>query len=228
MAAWGPAMRRLLILGWLGAMGWAAAAQTVQSWNEVDLAANFKRANFTLPMVVRLDTNLANPQLAATGLLVDVRVGRHFTLTPGYLFADLPQSSLQVHVPLLAGTVGWGVGRFSFADRNRVEKLYGYGTEPVRYRNRVLVDKAFGASRRWHAFASDEIFWNLSNATWNQNRLQVGGGARLSRMASLDVYYLQRNANGGAATTRVLGTTLRILLRPARGEAVKMPEKAGE
>ena len=221
-------MRRFLILAWLGAMGWPVAAQTVQSWNEVDLAANFKRANFTLPMVVRLDTQLANPQLAATGVLVDVPVGRHFILTPGYLFADLPLASLQVHLPLLAGTVEGPAGRFSFADRNRVEKLYGYGTEPVRYRNRVLADRAFGASRRWHAFATDEIFWNLSNATWNQNRLQVGGGTRLSRVASLDMYYLQRNASGGAATTRVLGTTLRILLRPARGEAVKMPEKAGE
>lgn len=209
-------------------MSLPVAAQTVQSWNEVDLAANFKRASFTFPMVVRLDTKLANPQLAATGLLVDVPVARHFTITPGYLFADLPQSSSQVHVPLLAVTVGWNVGRFSFADRNSVEKLYGYGTEPVRYRNRWLVDRAFGLSRRWHAFATDEVFWNLSNATWNQNRLQVGGGVRLSRVASLDMYYLQRNASGGAAATRVLGTTLRLLLRPALGEAVKLPEKAGD
>ena len=211
-----------------GLMGPVAKAQTVQSWNEVDLAANWNRASFTLPMVIRLDTQLANPQLAATGVLVDLPVARHFTITPGYLFADLPQNSTQVHVPLLAGSVVWQAGKFSLADRNRVEKLYGYGTEPVRYRNRILVDRPFGLSHRWHAFASDEVFWNLSNATWNQNRLQLGGGVRLSRAAFLDMYYLQRDASGGAVETRALGTTLRILLRPARGEAVKLPQKAGE
>jgi hypothetical protein len=205
----------------------AAVAQSVETWTEVDLAANWKRASFTVPAVIRLDTQLANPQLAATGVLVDLALSHHFTLTPGYLFAELPQSSTQVHVPLLAGSVGWQAGRFSFADRNRVEKLVGYGSAPVRYRNRILVDRPFGVSHRWHAFATDEIFWNISNATWNQNRLQAGGGLRLHRNAFFDMYYLQRNASGGSATTRVVGTTLRILLKPARGEALKLPQKAG-
>ena len=77
-----------------------------------------------------------------------------------------------------------------------------------------MVDRPFGASDQWHLFVTDEVFFDLSNAAWNQNRFQAGGGARLNRRLFLDGYYLQRNPSGGAATTRVLGTTLRVALTP--------------
>jgi len=75
-----------------------------------------------------------------------------------------------------------------------------------------MVDRPIGTRDSWHLFADDEIFFDLSHMTWNQNRLQAGGGARLSRRLFLDVYYLQRNPSGGSLTTRVLGTTLRVSL----------------
>jgi hypothetical protein len=85
-------------------------------------------------------------------------------------------------------------------------------------RNRFLVDRPFGAHDRWHVFADDEIFFDLSAARWNQNRFQAGGGARLNRRLFFDVYYLQRNPSGGALKTRVLGTTLRVALTPRSGK----------
>jgi hypothetical protein len=99
-------------------------------------------------------------------------------------------------------------------DRNRFEKLIGYPTAPVRYRNRFLVDWPFGLHDQWHAFADDEILFNLTNQSWNQYRFQADGGARLNRRLFLDIYYLQRNPSGGAVATRVLGTTLRVRLTP--------------
>jgi Protein of unknown function (DUF2490) len=166
------------------------------------------------PLLARTDPRLPNPQLAATGITADFHLPWRLTLTGGYLFADLRQRSLFVHIPLVAVTKSFRVARFTLADRNRFEKLIGYGAAPVRYRNRFMVDRPFGARDRWHLFVADEVFFDLSNAAWNQNRFQAGGGARLNRRLFLDGYYLQRNPSGDALTTRVLGTTLRVALTP--------------
>lgn len=187
-----------------------AAAQDFQQWNEVDLTASWKNVNLLLPLLARTDTHMPNPQLAASGITADFPLPWRLTLTGGYLFADLPQRPAKVHIPLLAVSRTFGVRRFTVVDRNRFEKLVGYGTSPVRYRNRLLVDRPFGARDRWQLFAADEVFFDLSAVRWNQNRFQAGGGARLNSRLFLDVYYLQRNPSGGAPATYVLGTTLKV------------------
>lgn len=101
-----------------------------------------------------------------------------------------------VHLPLVAVTKSFQWGRFSLADRNRFEKLVGFPGNPVRYRNRLFLDRPLGPSNAWHVFVDDEAIWNLSAGQWSQNRAQVGGGARLSRRLFLDVYYLRRNVSG--------------------------------
>ena len=189
-------------------------AQDFQSWNEVDLTASWKDVDFLVPLLERVDSSLPNPQLAATGVIADVRLLWHLTFTGGYLFAVRPQRSLDVHLPLVALTPTFKLHRFVLADRNRFEKLIGFADDPVRYRNRFLVDAPFGARERWHAFVDHEVIFNLTDGNWNQNRFQIGGGRQLTSRIFLDVYYLQRNPAGGVPQTRVAGTTLRINLRP--------------
>lgn len=213
-------MRSAAVLFCLFILAAPAGAQDFQMWNEVDLAASWRNLDFMVPLLARTDNRLPNPQLAATGITADLHLPWRLTLTGGYLLADLPQRSLLVHLPLVAVSKSLRFGRFTVADRNRFEKLVGYGTAPVRYRNRFMVDRPFGPRDRWHLFVADEVFFDLSNTTWNQNRFQAGGGARLNRRFFLDGYYLQRNSSGGAFTTRVLGTTLRVALtaKDARGQ----------
>ena len=194
-----------------------AKAQDFQLWDEVDLAASWRNVDFLVPLLARTDTRLPNPQLAATGITADFRLPWGFTLTGGYLFADLPQLSDKVHLPLIALSKSLRAGRFTVSDRNRFEKLIGYPNSPVRYRNRLMVDRPFGVHDGWHLFVDDEVFFNLSSSSWNQNRFRGGGGARLNRRLFIDGYYLQRNPSGGAPTTRVLGTTLRVTLTPKLG-----------
>jgi len=213
-----PVLILILLLGGL------ARAQDFQQWNEVDLTASWQGLDFTAPLLARTDSQLPNPQLAATGILAEFHLPWGLMLTGGYLFADLPQESYKVNLPLLALTETAHWGRFSLADRNRFEKLFGYPTEPVRYRNRILVDRPLGAQKRWHLFADDEIFFNLTNQSWNQNRFQAGGGVRLNRKLFVDAYYLQRNPGGGGETTRVLGSTLRVSL----ARRVRAAEKGAE
>lgn len=205
-------MRSAAVALWMCILVPPAIAQDFQLWNEVDLTASWKKAEFLAPFLARTDTRLPNPQLAATGITVDFPLPWRLRLTGGYLFADLPQRSVLVHLPLVALTKSGTIGRFTFADRNRFEKLVGFGTSPVRYRNRFLVDRPFGARDHWHLFADDEVIFDVSAGAWSQNRAQAGGGVHLNRRLLLDVYYLQRNAGGPAPTTRVVGTTLRVTL----------------
>ena len=188
-----------------------APAQDFQSWNEVDLTASWRKASFLVPLLSRTDTRSPNPQLVAGGATVDVLLPWRLTLTGGYLFADLPQRSLWVHLPLGALAKSWQAGRFTIVDRNRFEKLIGFPNSPIRYRNRLLLDRPLGSRDRWHLFADDEAFFDLSAGKWNQNRFQAGGGVRLSRRLFLDVYFLQKNPNGGQVT-RVVGNILRVEL----------------
>jgi hypothetical protein len=187
-----------------------ASAQDFQSWNEIDLTASVHHVDLLVPLLARTDTSLPNPQLAAAGLTADLHLPMHLTLTPGYLFVDIPRSGYRVNVPLIAVTESLHLGRYTAADRSRFEKLFNYPTSPVRYRNRLLFDYALG---RAHLLLDDEIFFNLTADNFSQNRLQSGAGTRLTSRLSLDLYYLQKNPASGAAT-HVLGSTLRISLTP--------------
>lgn len=182
-------------------------------WNEVDLTGSVRRVDFVVPTLVRLDSNLPNPQLLAAGVMADFQVLPHLILTGGYLFADLPQRPQpRVHIPLVAATPIFRAARVRIADRNRVERLIGLGNSPVRYRNRCSVDVPLDDEGTWHAFADDEVFFDMSATKWSQNRFQIGGGARTSRSLSVDAFYLLRTVSGVPKSTRVLGTTLRVAL----------------
>jgi len=194
-----------------------ARAQDFQSWNEVDVTASWRGVQLLAPFVARVDPSLPNPQLAATGLTADFPLPWGLTLTGGYLFVELPQTSTEVHVPLAAVTKSVRLGRYTLADRNRFEMLFGYGNSPIRYRNRLLLDRPFGRGNpldvnAWHLFVEDEAIFNLTARSWNQNRFQAGGGARLNRRLFLDVYYMLRNASGSNTSTQILGTNLRVAL----------------
>jgi hypothetical protein len=201
-----------VVLSYLFSFTKSANAQDFQSWNEVDLAASWRNVEFVMPLLARTDIRLPNPQLAATGITADVHLPWRLTLTGGYLFADLPQRSELADVPLFAVSKTFHASRLFVTDRNRFEKLIGFGTSPIRYRNRLLVDLPFGTRGRWHVFADDEVFFDLSASKWNQNRFRAGCGAQLSSRLFLDVYYLQRNPAGGVPETRVVGTVLKVTL----------------
>jgi hypothetical protein len=140
------------------------------------------------------------------------RAARHWDLSAGYLFADLPQSSAVAHVPLAIVTPHLAAGRWSFADANRAERLLDYSDEPYRYRNRAAVDCAVGRERRTHVYVANEVILEVAPRTaWNQNRAQLGVGFAAGKRTRADVYVLQRSAPGSKETT-VTGTVLTVTL----------------
>jgi hypothetical protein len=114
-------------------------ARDFQSRSEVDLTASWRKADFVIPLLARVDFRLPNPSSPPPVITADLALPRHLTLTGGYLFADLRQRSQVVHVPLVAVTKSLHVGRLAIADRNRFEELVRFGTSPVRYRNGLLL-----------------------------------------------------------------------------------------
>ncbi len=198
----------LLTIFFLGAAG---HCQSVQGWPEVDLSLNIKRTNLLIPSLSRFDSKLHNPQFVATGAIGTYRINRRWTASLGYLFAALPQQDDVAHVPLAALTAGWASGRCRFSDVNRFERLMAYSTQPYRYRNRVTADYAFGRSQVRHLYVSDEFFVNLSDQSWNQNRMQAGLGVLVHPRIRLDSYFLQRSARSGKENA-VIGTVVTIVL----------------
>jgi len=192
-------------------VGAVCRAQEFQSWNEVDLTASWKKMDFLMPAVVRADPSLPNPQFVATGLVAFVPLSTHLKLVGGYLFADLPQRSQVAHVPVLAVEVAVHKEHLTLMDQNRFEKLFDYGSEPVRYRNLLLLDRPFGRNVQWHSFVDDEIFFDLSAVNFNQNRFQAGAGVHLHPRFLLDLYYLQKNPGSGTPTY-AFGTILTVNL----------------
>lgn len=215
---WRPRRRLWLALFVLALAATQAIAQDFQWWNEVDAVSTWRHGDFLVPLLARTDTAKPNPQLAATGLIADWKLGWGLALTPGYLFADLPQSSYLVHIPLLVLTKKVHLGPVTIGDGNRFEKLFGYPKEPVRYRNLFLMDYSFGSRLRAHAFVGDEVFFDLSAVDYNQNRFQAGAGVPLKGGVEFDLYYLQKDPVG-STTIHALGSRLTIDLDRRRGNS---------
>jgi hypothetical protein len=193
-----------------------SAAQDLQVWNEIDFAVSWRAIAITTPVILATDSSLPNPQFVVSGLTVDASLPWHITMSGGYVFLDLPTGAQSlVRIPLLAASGAFRVRRLVGTDRNRVEKLMGLGSSPVRYRNRLSLDLTLDDGGAWHVFGDGEFFFDGSTSKWTQNRLRFGAGHRLSARNILDVYCLRRSVSGVGTKTYVVGTTLKIDLTDA-------------
>jgi hypothetical protein len=214
---------RLVVFWLIGVSAPFTCAQEIQSWNEIDFAATWKKVDLLAPALARVDTERPNPQFASTGIQADLHLPANLTLTAGYLFVELPPYSTQVHAPLVAVSASIKTGRLTLSDRNRFERLFGLGdvgrhaglgASPERYRNRLQADVS--PLSRWHIFAGDEVFYDFEVSRWNQNRAQGGAGMRMNKRLLLDVYFLQQSLRHPNREIPVVGSTLRVWLTPAR------------
>jgi hypothetical protein len=208
-------MRVLLFLALCG----VARASDTQLWTEVDLLASLgSRIQVTVPWVMRSSFALANPQLAAGGVLADFSVSKWLSVSGGYLAVGLPHtgSGYVSNIPLAAVTVKHRLGPLQLSDRNRVEKLYGLPLAPVRYRNKVAVSIPL-AGGRWIPFASNETFYDFSKSAWSQNRFQVGLGRQLSERVRLDAFFLERtDLRVSGDNIHAIGLTLALNLNRSK------------
>ena len=194
-------------------LGQAAVAPDTEFWDEIDLAARLStKFTLTLPLVLRNSVTLPDPQLYGVGPLLDFAALKHVTLTAGYLFVGLPRTGAgyRVHVPLAAVTLHAGYRRLLLSDRSRAEGLIGIPQDPIRYRNKLVLDLPL-ADGRWQPFLSNEAIYDFAKSAWTQNRFQAGVGRQMGPRLRLDVFYLERNARrSNPPATHAIGTTLSI------------------
>jgi uncharacterized protein DUF2490 len=85
-------------------------------------------------------------------------------------------------------------GPWTIADRDIVERRFRLPRDSTRYRNRLRLERDFDFSGfSLYAFASDELYYDRAYHQWNRNRFQAGGGKKLSRKLSVEVYYVRQN-----------------------------------
>jgi hypothetical protein len=123
---------------------------------------------------------------------LSVRATKFLTVTPSYLYYEIPPSGLNKSVGLPArftdtfeenqfridGTVKFSIGGFEIADRNMYVRRFRPTDEVNRYRHRIGIAHPFAVNGHvWKAFANHEAFYEWGNGGWNRNRLSAGRDA---------------------------------------------------
>lgn len=139
---------------------------------------------------------------------VPIRLTKFLTVTPSYLYYEVPPSGLNEaseHPPGFAdtfeenqfridGTVKFSMGRFEISDRNMYVRRFRLTDEINRYRHRIGVAHPLAINGRiWKAFASYEAFYERQNGGWNRDRVAAGVTLPLQKRVSFQPSYIWDN-----------------------------------
>jgi hypothetical protein len=156
-----------------------------------------------------------------------VRATKFLTVTPSYLYYEIPPSGLNKSVGLPArftdtfeenqfridGTVRFSIGRFEIADRSMYVRRFRPADEVNRYRHRIGVAHPFAVNGYvWKAFANHEAFYERGNGGWNRNRLSAGATLPLQKHVSFQPSYIW-DSNRGAKDVHYLQFGLIVATR---------------
>jgi Protein of unknown function (DUF2490) len=149
---------------------------------------------------------------------LSVRATKFLTVTPSYLYYEIPPSGLNKSVGLPArfsdtfeenqfridGTVKFSIGKFEIADRNMYVRRFRPTDEVNRYRHRIGIAHPFAINGHvWKAFANHEAFYEWGNGGWNRNRLSAGATLPLQKHVSFQPAYIW-DRNRGAKDVHYL------------------------
>lgn len=187
-------------------------------WSEIDLIQHLS-SDVALTGVGVLWTRdgLRGPTIAGDGggAILDIKSGS-WTFSQGYLWVRVRGTpngpGADVRFPLISATYEAKWDPVTVSDRNRVDQLAGTPGNPVRYRNRLMVDRSLSTGRSiTDIFASEEIFYNLTADRWIRSRTQIGITMALNEDVKIQLYYLlQHDRYSAVRRVNVLGTAVQI------------------
>jgi Protein of unknown function (DUF2490) len=140
-----------------------------------------------------------------TQIDVPFRATNFLTITPSYLYYEVPPSGLdKAAVPGAAfketfeenqfridGTVRFSVGKFEIADRNMYVRRFRPTDEINRYRQRIGIAYPLAVNGHvWKSFANYEAFYERQNGGWNRNRVSAGVTLPLQKHVSFQPSYI--------------------------------------
>ena len=120
---------------------------------------------------------------------VPVRIAKFLSVTPSYLYYEVPPSGLAKASAYPArfadtfeenqfrvdGTLKFSIHAFEISDRNMYVRRFRPTDEINRYRHRIAIAHPVAVNGRvWKPFVSYEAFYERTNGGWNRNRVMAG------------------------------------------------------
>lgn len=207
----------VLLCGLLLAAKSAFASDDWQYWHDTEIKAELtEKYSLRLDAQQRLRDDFSDLYFYnfAGGFLWEA--SRFFEIGPFFRYdheKDADGDHVNENRWLIEATLKHALGKLKLSDRSRIEYRNRNTTDAWRYRNRLKVSYPLPFKKiKITPFAADEIFWDITNHTLNQNRFSTGLETGLNRHVTLKTYYLLRSVRRGADwdEEHILGTGLSL------------------
>jgi hypothetical protein len=199
--------------GWLW-MLWPVAAQEVEGGGKSGTAL-FSPADYlelSTPLTNRIAVNtygfyLGNLRASVALVEVPLSVQKHFSLTPSYLYINVPTSGLSLLTGepasaayhenqfRLAGTFATTVHHFTISDRNMYVRRFTATGDVNRYRNKIYLARplSFG-SYKVTPFVFDEVYHDFLPGKWlRRNWAVVAVDMPINRHLTFQPSYIRQD-----------------------------------
>jgi Protein of unknown function (DUF2490) len=139
---------------------------------------------------------------------VPVRIAKFLTVTPSYLYYEVPPSGLSKASAYPArfadtfeenqfrvdGTLKFSIHALEISDRNMYVRRFRPTDEINRYRHRIAIAHPVAVNGRiWKPFVSYEAFYERTNGGWNRDRFMAGTTLPLLKRVSFQPAYIRDN-----------------------------------
>jgi hypothetical protein len=143
-----------------------------------------------------------------TQIDLPIRATKYLTITPSYLYYEVPPSGLNKATDAGAGfsdtfeenqfridgTLKFSIRGFEIADRNMYVRRFRPTDEINRYRQRIGIAHPLAVNGHiWKAFANYEAFYERQNGGWNRDRVSAGVTLPLQKRVSFQPSYIWEN-----------------------------------
>jgi uncharacterized protein DUF2490 len=137
---------------------------------------------------------------------VPVRITKFLTMTPSYLYYEVPPSGLATASAFPAhfadtleenqfrvdGTLKFSIHAFEISDRNMYVRRFRQTGDIDRYRQRIAIAHPLMTDGHiWKPFASFEAFYDRGNGGWTRNRVMAGATVPLLKHVSFQPAYIR-------------------------------------
>jgi len=191
--------------------------EDTQIWTETQLAIPIdKQVSLVLLGTLRFGRNVSRPVNERIGAGVSLKAGKYLTVFPFYLhIASQPTStshSTEDRITLEA-TLKFPAGRFTIADRNRVEfHIHHPAPNFTQYRNRLQLEHQLKVGTlEVDGFVADEVFYDSIANAWIRNRFYLGAIRKINKHFTLELYYVRQNdSHSQPGDINALGTTFKF------------------
>ena len=212
-SAWGICLFLLVA----GLPSFAEARDDWEYWSLYEVETTLlEKLDLKVKPEIRFQDDFGNFWYATATTTLLWKPEKFLEIGPGYKYAYEERSNgknIDENRIFLETTLKTSVDKWKFSNRHRFERRDVSGKEAFRWRTQVKISHpvALGAFDI-APFASEEVFWDAKKDEFNQNRVTLGISRKLSKVTTLDLFYLLRSDRTGTDWNErhVLGTELKL------------------